>query len=143
MIDETLSQALLELLKTVKDVSPMIWEALLRQNTLYGLGNIIFGTLLLILSIAGILFAQKYFTAKRIYDSEFSKYRSADCRVREKLLEPEQPELLKRYDEFAAGITGLASLLGTLAGTLTLYYGTMYLANPNFWAMSLLIDQLN
>lgn len=135
-----MNETLIELLKLVKEASPIVWAAAVRQNNLYGISDILFGLLLLFFSIAGFTFLSKLYKAYREHLALDLAWRELPWAEREKTTAPKEPEILKWKDSALEGTVWGGIVFFTIVGLLNLFYGAMYLINPTYWTLRLLIS---
>lgn len=125
----------LELVKAIKDVSPIVWEAALRQNQLFGIGNLIFGVLLVIISLVFMGFIIKMNRDYKTWETAYARYESGESKD------------YARKSSWAQnkGDAGEWLYWGGFAicifwGGPVAFYGMMYLLNPVYWTAHLLLS---
>jgi hypothetical protein len=132
--------ALLELLQLVKEMSPVVWEAAYKQNLMFGIGNLLMGTIILMLAIWAVIWLGTLYKANNKYRLEVSSWEGTDWKERQHITRPASPAIVKHKDEITEYMAwGMASFFSVWGG-LVLFYGIMYLTNPVYWTIHLLLN---
>lgn len=102
-------QTLQQLLEMIKNLAPEVWAALLKQNMLFGIGDILFSIFLLCATVfIFIIFRKSY----------------------------------EDDDEINTTLTFVLGCLTALVSVLNFWFGIMYLVNPTYWSMHLLLSNV-
>ena len=137
-----MDNALLELLELVKQSSPLVWESAMRQNTLYGIGNIILGGLLLVICLLLIRFLVRLYTAGYKYEAEVLAWESIPYNSRSNMSRPAKPNILQFKDEPTEWVVWIFTFITAIWSLSVLFNGVMYVTNPIYWTIKLLISNV-
>ena len=133
----------IEILKAIKDVSPLIWEAALRQNNIFGILNIVFGLLMLGIVAFSVHTLIKIYRDSESYEKAREIFLDLSFKERDKQNHPEQTKYGAMKGELnEVSLWALATMF-TLWGIPLIIYGIMYLTNPIYWTIHSLLFTLH
>jgi hypothetical protein len=135
--------ALLELVKFLKEASPLVWEAAIRQVYVVGFAGLAGGLFLLFLSVICAVLYWRMEAATNAYHKALENVPPGkNYFERRASVEGNIPLLVKLRKADAQIPAVSVSLVSAVLSVALLVSGTMYLSNPNWYAISFLLEAL-
>jgi hypothetical protein len=128
-LEEGVSGVLVELADFVKEVSPIVWETMVRQAYVIGIRNVIIGLVLFVLTGALIKAGHGFYL----------KHQAGTIWNKERDWRDDKPEY--SGDEGAiVWVVAMCVVITGVLGSVALFSGFTTLANPNYEAIKILLQ---